>query len=101
MGIDEHFVPLAEVLYRAGFHIRMGVLQMVDIPLLVGIPLLFEHLNVRVGLAFVWAEQEQVGFPGTLSIGDNDIRRNGGCHNDPPALLLRHRQLSTFDAVLE
>ena len=27
----------------------MCVLQMVDIPLLVGTPLLFEHLNVRVG----------------------------------------------------
>jgi hypothetical protein len=97
MRIDEHFAPLAEVLYRVGFHIRMCVLQMVDIPLLVDTPLLFEKLNVLVGFAFVWAEQEQIGFPRTLGIGNHDIRRNGGFHNDPPALLLRHSQPSTFD----
>jgi len=100
MRIDEHFVPLAEVLDRVGCHIRMCVLQLGDIPLLVGTPLLFEHLNVRVGFACVWAEQEQVGFPRTLSIGDNAFRRNGGCHDDPPSLLLRHRQPSTFDPVM-
>jgi hypothetical protein len=100
MRIDEHFAPLAEVLYRVGFHIRLCLLQMVDIPLLVDTPLLFEKLNVLVGFALVWAEQEQVGFPRTLGIGDNDIRRNGGFHNDPPAFLLRHSQPSTFDAML-
>jgi hypothetical protein len=73
---------------------------MVDIPLLMETLLLLEKLNVRVGFAFVWAEQEQVGFPRTLGIGDNDIRRNGRFHDDPPSLLLRHSQLWTFDAMM-
>jgi hypothetical protein len=65
----------------------MGVLQMVDIPLLVDTPLLLEQLNVLLGFAFVWAEQEQVGFPRTLSIGHHDFRCNHRRHDEYPLFM--------------
>jgi len=61
--------------------------------------LLFENLDVLVGLTLVWAEQQEIGFPRTLGIGDNDVRRNGGFHDNPPTLL-RYGRPAMFDAVM-
>jgi hypothetical protein len=44
--------------------------------------LLFENLDVLVGFSFVWAEQQEIGFPRTLGICDNDVRRDDGFHDD-------------------
>jgi hypothetical protein len=52
----------------------------VNVSLLIRLPLLFENLDVLVGFPFVWTEQQEIGFPRTLGIGDNDICRDGGFH---------------------
>jgi hypothetical protein len=62
--------------------------------------LLFKNLDVLVGCPFVWAEQQEIGFPRTLGIGDNDICRDGRFHDGSPSLLLRYGQPSMFDAVI-
>jgi hypothetical protein len=51
--------------------------------------LLLENLDILVGFTFVWAAQQEIGFPRTLGIRDNDFRCDGRFHDDPPALLLR------------
>jgi hypothetical protein len=76
------------------------LLQAIDISLLIRTPLLFENLAVLVGCPFVWAEQQEIGFPRTLGIGDNDVSRDGWFHDDPPSLVLRYRRPSTFDVVM-
>ena len=59
--------------------------------------MLLEQLNVLLGFAFVWAEQEQVGFPRTLSIGHHDFRCNHRRHDEyPPFMALRCGLPSTF-----
>jgi hypothetical protein len=73
---------------------------MVDISLLLLSPLLCENLDVLVGFSFVWAEEQEIRFPRTLGIGNDDVRRNGGFHATPPSLLLRYGRPSMFDAVM-
>jgi hypothetical protein len=63
--------------------------QVVDISLLMRLPLLFEDLDVLMSFPFVWAEQQEIGFPRTLRIRDNNVCRDGGFHDDPPSVLLR------------
>src|SRR5262249_16791817 len=63
-------------------------------------PLLFENLDVLVGFPFVWTEQQEIGFPRTLGIGDNDVCRDGGFHGYPPVLLLRYGRLCKFDVIM-
>jgi hypothetical protein len=63
---------------------------MVDISSLIRTPLLFENLDVLVGFPFVRAEQQEIGFSRTLGIGDNEVSRDDGFHDDPPPLLLRY-----------
>jgi hypothetical protein len=72
----------------------------VEVSLLMRSPLLFENLDVLVEFPFVWAAQQEIGFPRTLRIGDNDVSRDGEFHVTPPSLLLRDGQLSMFDAVM-
>jgi hypothetical protein len=62
--------------------------------------LLFQDLGIFMEFPFVWAEQQEVGFPRALGIGDNDFRRDSGFHDEPPTLLLRYGQPSMFDAVM-
>jgi hypothetical protein len=100
MHVDQHLAPLAEVLYRVGLDIGMYLLQAVNVFLLMLSSLLFQDLNVLEGFPFVWIEQQEVGFPRTLGIGDNDVSRDSGFHGTPPSLLLRDGRSSTFDAVL-
>jgi hypothetical protein len=99
-GIDQHLAPLVEILYRVGLDVGMCVPQVINVSLLVLTPLLFENLDVLMGFPFVWTEQQEIGFPRALGIGDNDFRGNGGFHVTPPSLLLRDGRSSTFDAVL-
>ena len=75
-------------------------LQVVNVSLLIRTLLLFENLDVLVGFPFVWTEQQEVGFPRTLGIGDNDVRRDGRFHDNSPSLLLRDGRPSMFDAVM-
>jgi hypothetical protein len=72
-GIDQHLAPFAEVLYRVGLDVGMCVLQAIEVTLLILAPLLFENLDVLMGFSFVWAEQQEIGFPRTLGIRDNDV----------------------------
>ena len=65
----------------------MCLLQAAEVSFLIRLPLLVENLDVLMGFPFVCAEQQEIGFPRTLGIGDNDLRRNGGCHDDPPSLI--------------
>jgi hypothetical protein len=76
------------------------MLQVGNIFILIRTPLLFENLDVFVGFPFVWAEEQEIGFPRTLRIGDNDICRDSGFHGYPPALLLKFGRLSIFDGVM-
>src|SRR5262245_31583945 len=100
MRMDQHLAPVAEILYRVGLDVGMCLLQVVDVSLLIRTSLLFENLDVLVWFPFVWAEQQEVGFPGTLRIRDNDFRCDGRFHMTPPVLLLRDGRPLTFDAVL-
>src|SRR5262245_58215144 len=100
MRIDQYFSPLAEVLCRVGLDISMCVLQVVNVFFLIRTPLLFENLDVLVGFTFVRAEEQEIGFPMTLGIGDNDFRCDGRFHMTPPSLLLRDGRSSIFDAVM-
>jgi hypothetical protein len=70
MYIDQHMAPLAEVLYRVGLDIGMCVLQVIEVSLLIRTPLLFQDLDVLVGFALVWTEQEQIGLG---AFGDSDV----------------------------
>jgi hypothetical protein len=72
----------------------------VNVSLLMLSPLLFKNLDVLVRFPFVWAEQQEIGFPRTLGISDNDICRDSGFHVPPPSLLLRDGRFTTFDAVM-
>jgi hypothetical protein len=78
----------------------MCLLQVVEVTLLVLSPLLLENLDVLVGFPFIGTEQQEIGFPRTLGIRDNDVRCDGRFHDDPPALLLSYGRPSLFDAVL-
>jgi hypothetical protein len=53
--------------------IRVFLLQVVEVSLLIRTPLLFEDLDVLVGFPFVWAEEQEIGFPRTLGIRNNDV----------------------------
>jgi hypothetical protein len=78
----------------------MCLLQVIEVSLLILAPLLFENLDVLVGFPFVRAEEQEIGFPMTLGIRDNDVCRDGGFHDGSPSLLLRDGRFATFDAVL-
>ena len=48
---------------------------------------------------FVWTEQQEVGFPMTLGIRDNNVWRDDGFYGYPP-VLLRYGRLCIFDGVM-
>jgi hypothetical protein len=79
-----------EVLDRVGLDIGMCLPQAVEVALLILTPLLFENLDVLMGFPCVWTEQQEIGFPRTLRIRDNDVSRDGRFHGYPLALLLRY-----------
>jgi len=56
--------------------------------------------GLLMGFSLVWAEQQEIGFPRTLGIGDNDVSHNGEFHVTPPSLLLRYGQPLMFAAVM-
>jgi hypothetical protein len=51
----------------------MCLLQVVEVSLLIRTPLLFQDLDVFVGCAFVWTEEQKIGFPRTLGIRHHDV----------------------------
>jgi len=61
----------------------MCLLQVVDISLLILSPLLFEDVDILMGFTFVWAAQQEIGFPRTLGIRHHDFRRDHRLHDDP------------------
>jgi hypothetical protein len=71
----------------------------VDVSLLMLSPLLFQDLDILVGFPFVWAEEQEIGFPRTLVIGNNDVSRDGWFHGYPP-VLLRYGRLCIFDGIM-
>jgi hypothetical protein len=73
LSIGQYLAPLTEVLQRKGLDVGMCLLQMVDVSSLIRIPLLFENLDVLVGFPFVRAEEQEIGFPMTLGISDNNV----------------------------
>ena len=82
MRIDQYLAPLAEVLYRVGLDVGMCLLQAVKVALLIRLPLLFENLDVLMRFPFIWAEEQEISFPRTLGIGDNDVCRDGRFHDE-------------------
>src|SRR6266702_8689573 len=82
-GIDQHLTPVAEVLYGVGVHIRVHVLQAVDVSRLMRTLLLFQQTDILMGDTLLWAEQKQIGFAWALSIRHHDFRRNRRLHDDP------------------
>jgi len=48
---------------------------------------------------FIWAEEQEIGFPRTLVIGNNDVSRDGWFHGYPP-VLLRYGRLCIFDGIM-
>ena len=78
----------------------MCLLQAVEVTLSIRLPLLFQYLDVLMGFTFVWAKQQEIGFPRTLGIRNYDFRRDDGFHDDPPVLLLRDGRPSMFDVVM-
>ena len=71
------------MLHRVWVYLRVDVLQAVKVSRLILTPLLLQNTDVLMGFALLWAVQEEVGFPRTLGIGDNDVRRNRRLHNAP------------------
>jgi hypothetical protein len=98
--MEQHLAPLAEVLYRVGLDVGMYLPQVINVFLLIRTPLLFENLDVLMRFPFIWAEEQEIGFPRTLRIGDNNVCRDGRFHGYPPVLLLRYGRLCIFDAVM-
>ena len=82
-GIKQHLAPIAQVLPCVGVHIRVRVLQAVKVSLTIVAALLFQNTDVLMGFALLWTVQQQVGFPRTLSIGDNNFRRDLKRHDSP------------------
>lgn len=62
----------------------MLLLQVVEVSPLILLPLLCQDLDILVRFTLVSAEQEEVGFPRTLSIRDNDFRRDCRLHEHSP-----------------
>jgi hypothetical protein len=56
---------------------------MVHRALVIGVLLLFHNLDILVGGALLGAEEKQVGFPGTLGIGNKDVRGERRRHDSP------------------
>jgi hypothetical protein len=46
-------------------------------------PLLSKDLDVLMRFTLLWAEQQEIGFPRTLGIGDNNVGRDRGRHTSP------------------
>ena len=82
-GIKQRLAPIAQILPCVGVHIRVRVLQAVKVSLVIFASLLFQYPDVLMGFALLWAAQKQVGFPRTLSIGDNNFRRDLKRHDSP------------------
>ena len=82
-GIEQHRAPVAQGLHCVGLQVSVLILQTVKVSRLVLTLLLLQNTDVRMGFTLLWAVQEEVSFPRTLGIGDNDVRRNHRRHEDP------------------
>jgi hypothetical protein len=60
------------------------LLQPFNVPRLIFTPFLLQDTDVLVWFALVWAEHQEIGFPWTLGIGDNDFGRDDGFHGGAP-----------------
>jgi hypothetical protein len=78
--MDQDRPPSAQVLHGVRVHISLVLLQEVKVPRLMLTPLLFPNADILVRFALVWVKQEEIGFPRTLGIRDNDFRRNRRRH---------------------
>jgi len=79
--MTQYRTPVTQVLHCIGVYLRVRVLQAVKVARLILTPLLLQNTHVRMGFALLWAVQEEVGFPWTLSIRDNDFRRDRMWHD--------------------
>jgi hypothetical protein len=82
MGIEQHRAPVVQMLHCVGVHIRVRVLQAVEVLHLILTPLPFQNTDVLMWGALLGAEQEEIGFAGALGIRHHDIRGNRRLHND-------------------
>jgi|RhiMethySRZTD1v2_1073278.scaffolds.fasta_scaffold35926_4 hypothetical protein len=80
-GMTQHRAPVAQVLHCVWVYLRVRVLQAVKVARLILTPLLLQNTHVRMRFTLLWAVQEEVGFPWTLSIRDNDFRRDRMWHD--------------------
>jgi hypothetical protein len=58
--------------------------QVSNVSFLIRTQLLFQDLDVLMGFTFIRAEEQEIGFPGTLGIRNHDFWRDGGFHDDAP-----------------
>ena len=81
-------------------HISVRVLQVVKVSLVIFAALLFQNMDVLMGFALLWTVQKQIGFPRTLSICDNNFRRDLKRHDSPLHGSVVVTTVDAFDAVL-
>jgi hypothetical protein len=79
--MTQHRAPVAQVLHCVWVYLRVRVLQAVKVARLILMPLLLQNMHVRMGVALLWAVQEEVGFARTLGIRNNDFRRDRRRHD--------------------
>jgi hypothetical protein len=85
--MGENVMSFAQVVCCVEVDISVFLLQAVNVPLLILTPFLFKNVDVLMWFALVWAEHQEMGFPWTLGIGDNDFRRDNGFHDGAPQWL--------------
>jgi hypothetical protein len=81
--MTQYRTPVTQVLHRVWVYLRVRVLQALKVSRLILTPLLLQNTHVRMGVALLWAVQEEVGFPRTLSIRNKDFRRDRRRHDSP------------------
>jgi hypothetical protein len=74
---------VVQVLHRVRLYIDILLLQAVKVSRSVVTPLPFQHTDVLMGVALVWAEQEEIGFARTLGIRQHNFRRDRRLHDGP------------------
>jgi len=81
--MDQDRTPSAQVLPGVRVHISLVVLQEVKVSRLMLTPLLFQHADILVRFAPVWAKQEEIGFARALGIRHHDFRCDCRLHDAP------------------
>ena len=81
-GFDHHSVTVCQPLGIIATHTLVFVPEFLEVCDPICVSFLFKNFHVLVRFALVWAEHQEIGFAGTLGIGNNDIRRDDGFHDD-------------------